>query len=267
MNKKEVQQRVLQNGKPLALNKFTWDEKTRTFSSSEDGLVLDFKGETYCTFKTGSDCTFNTWSRCTFNTWSRCTFNTRYDCTFDTWSDCTFKTGSDCVVIRRDVYQVIELKGNVKYQLFPYEKKGYLEDGMYNGKPHIIIDGIVSEVLSHKGNIYKVKNLGEEEVSYIVQDGDIYSHGDTLKQAKDSLIYKISNRDTTKYESMKLDTVLTKREAIEMYRCITGACETGTRYFVEHLSEVKSEYTIKEIIDLTKGQYNWELLNKFFKEK
>ena len=33
MNKKEVQQRVLQNGKPLDLDKFEWDEKTNTFSS------------------------------------------------------------------------------------------------------------------------------------------------------------------------------------------------------------------------------------------
>ena len=28
MDKKEVRKRVLQNGKPLALGKFTWDEKT-----------------------------------------------------------------------------------------------------------------------------------------------------------------------------------------------------------------------------------------------
>ena len=33
MNKKEVQKRVLQEGKPLALSKFKWDEKTKTFSS------------------------------------------------------------------------------------------------------------------------------------------------------------------------------------------------------------------------------------------
>ena len=44
MYKKEVQQRVLQNGKPLDLNKFEWDEKTNTFSSEESGLVLDFRG-------------------------------------------------------------------------------------------------------------------------------------------------------------------------------------------------------------------------------
>jgi len=38
MTKKEVQQRVLQNGKPLPLDKFKWDEKTKTFSSNESKL-------------------------------------------------------------------------------------------------------------------------------------------------------------------------------------------------------------------------------------
>ena len=42
MDKKEVQKRVLQNGKPLALNKFSWDEKTKTFSSIENNLTINF---------------------------------------------------------------------------------------------------------------------------------------------------------------------------------------------------------------------------------
>jgi hypothetical protein len=60
MNKKQVQQRVLQDGKPLPLDKFEWDEKTNTFSSNEDDLVLYFKEIDYCTFKTRSYCTFET---------------------------------------------------------------------------------------------------------------------------------------------------------------------------------------------------------------
>jgi hypothetical protein len=42
MNKQEVQQRVLQNGIPLNMDKFSWDKKTKTFSSNESNLVLDF---------------------------------------------------------------------------------------------------------------------------------------------------------------------------------------------------------------------------------
>ena len=84
---------ITQNGTPLDKKLYTLDEETKTFSSSENNLVLDFGGESGCTFKTGSYC--------------------------------TFKTGSDCVVVRRDVYEVIELKENVKIKLNEYSIKGY----------------------------------------------------------------------------------------------------------------------------------------------
>ena len=65
MDKKEIQQRVLQNGKPLSLDKFEWDEKTNTFSSDEDNLILDFKEINNCIFKTGSYCTIKAGNDCT----------------------------------------------------------------------------------------------------------------------------------------------------------------------------------------------------------
>jgi hypothetical protein len=165
MTKKEVQQRVLQNGKPLPLDKFEWDEKTKTFSSNENDLVLDFAGignctfntgdgctfktgsictfktgsictfktgsictfDTgwYCTFKTGGNCTFDTGDGCTFDTGWNCTFNTGWYCTFDTGGNCTLKTGSECVVVRRDVYEIIEIPEGKKIRLNEYGVKGY----------------------------------------------------------------------------------------------------------------------------------------------
>jgi len=98
----------------------------------------------------------------------------------------------------------------------------------------------------------------------LIKQGDIYSHGSTLKEAKDSLIYKIGDRDTTAYESMNLDTVLSKEDCIKMYITITGACSGGTKYFVDNQKEVKKEYKISEIIELTKGQFGNEKLNEFF---
>jgi hypothetical protein len=144
MKKLEIQKRVLQNGKPLDLDDFTWDENSRTFSTSESYLVLDFKDinscsfitgyectfdtGSYCSFNTGFDCTFKTGSYCSFitgygctfttshdctfdtefdcsfNTGSYCTFKTGSDCTFDTLSDCTFTVGEDCVIVRRGIF-------------------------------------------------------------------------------------------------------------------------------------------------------------------
>ncbi len=130
----------------------------------------------------------------------------------------------------------------------------------------VYIDGIISIVISKHKNVYKVRNLGETQESFIVQDGDVYSHGSTIQEAKDSLIYKISNRDTSKFDNYTFKTELTLKEAIEMYRVITGACESGTRYFVENiLTDKKEKYTVQEVITLTQGQYNHEKLVEFFK--
>ena len=127
------------------------------------------------------------------------------------------------------------------------------------------IDGIISIIINKHKNVYKVHNLGSNKKSYIIQDGDIYSHGDTIKEAKDGLLYKISNRDSSKYSEFTKNTKLTLKEAIEMYRVITGACEGGTRYFVENiLTDKKEKYTVEEVLNLTQGQYNHEKLVEFF---
>jgi len=172
---------VTQNGEKLSKDKYTWDEKTKTFSTTESNLVLDFSeydGCTFktgdectfdtsydctfktgdsCTFKTGGYCTFDTGDSCTFDTGSECTFDTSYDCTFKTGDSCTFKTGplctfktgDNCVVVRRDVYEVIELKEGQKIKLKDYQEKGYTiieekqkEEGIIelNGKKYKLIE-------------------------------------------------------------------------------------------------------------------------------
>ena len=251
MNKKEIQKRVLKDGKPLALSKFTWCEKTRTFSSNEYGLILDFRYLEDCTFDTGSECTFDTGS----------------DCTFDTASNCTFEGIQEgCVIIRRDEFEVIQPQAGDIIQLCPYDIKGYLVNGLYNGEPHIIADGILSKVVNQKGDVYRVVNHGEDKQSYIVKSGDVYSHGATLEEARDSLVYKISDRDTSKYEGLTVDSEVTFAEAVAMYRTVTGACEKGVRYFVEQNEDKKKDkYTVKELLDLTKGAYGSDRLKEFIK--
>ena len=98
-----------------------------------------------------------------------------------------------------------------------------------------------------KTNINVIRyHFGENKETYVIKSGDVYSHGKTIKEARDSLIYKISNRDTSEYKKMNIDTILTKEEAIKMYRVITGACEYGVKMFVDK-EKRKSKYTIKEM--------------------
>lgn len=83
------------------------------------------------------------------------------------------------------------------------------DDGKY-----IKVDGVFSEVLSHKGNIYRTRRIGKEIVEYLVTDGKgKWAHGATLKEARDDLVYKIGDRDTSKYKELSLDSVLPKEAA------------------------------------------------------
>ncbi len=91
-----IQFTVTQNGKPLAKSKYKWDEETRTFSTKQNNLVIDFGNEYGITFTTGDLCNFKTGDNCTFKTGDWCTFNTAFDCTFKTGYECTFKTGDCC---------------------------------------------------------------------------------------------------------------------------------------------------------------------------
>lgn len=50
-----------------------------------------------------------------------------------------------------------------------------------------------------------------------------------------------------------------------MYRIITGACKQGSEAFVQSLGDkLKEKYTIREMIQITKGQYNADKFARFF---
>jgi len=128
----------------------------------------------------------------------------------------------------------------------------------------IEVDGIKSAILNKKNNVYKIWNLSDDKTSYLIEKDGIYSHGETIKKAKESWIYKNSTRDTSQYENMDINTKLDFSEIVKMYRAITGACEGGCKYFVEQNNVKIKKYTIKEIIELTKGQYGNNEFKEFF---
>ena len=130
---------------------------------------------------------------------------------------------------------------------------------------YIAVDGMFCEVVSHKGPVYKCHKVNDAEIFYVVVVDGKAAHGKTIKEAKADLIYKIGNRDTTRYQGMKLTDTLTHAEAVEMYRVITGACAFGTKDYVEHrLPKRKAKYSIQEIITITAGEYGNDNLVEFF---
>ena len=153
----------------------------------------------------------------------------------------------------------------VRVTFKPNYKGAYLFENK-NGK-YINADGLLGEIVEQKGNVYHVKLSWAEDITYLVTDGEgRWAHGDTLEKAKSDLLYKITDRDKSDYKHLSLDSELSFEDAIVCYRVITGACSFGTKDFVEHrLGENKKEvYTIREIIELTKGEYGNKAFKDFF---
>ena len=132
----------------------------------------------------------------------------------------------------------------------------------WRGSTWSFFDGVRKEVS-------KIRKSGSLTVyqmrdgTYAVHDGEAYAHGETLKEAKKDLIYKKTSRDTSEYESLTLDSKLPLEECIKMYRSITGACSLGTKEFCQK-RKLKKAYTVREVIELTEGEYGNEKLKEFF---
>ena len=143
-------------------------------------------------------------------------------------------------------------------------KSGYmLQDGIFSKH-------LASQKLSNGLILHTVIIVGKANKSYVIETPDgVYAHDDTVKQARDSLLYKLSeNRDTTPYRTWTLDTSVTKQQAIQSYMAITGACAAGTRHFVETRfgDKVPARTTVRKVIEMTAGQYGSDVYKKFFTE-
>lgn len=137
----------------------------------------------------------------------------------------------------------------------------------WQNEKYIKIEGIFSELIEKKENLYVVREIGRKELIYIATNGVVFAYGNTVEEANKSLKHKISeNAKLEKYKSMTLNTVLTVKETFEAYRIIVGACAFEYDDFVESLKQ-KKEYTIKEIIKLSEcEEYGWEF-EEFFRKK
>ena len=143
-----------------------------------------------------------------------------------------------------------------------------LHYGDYVPCKYLYADGILTHVKSrHKINGY-VFYRGKIKGKNVVSDWKYFAHCDNMRDGvADILFKKAEDRGADQYKGLPLDTVVSLEDAKTMYRIITGACRQGTEAFVESLKlqgKLQSEYTIKEMLEVTKGQYNSELFSEFF---
>lgn len=133
-----------------------------------------------------------------------------------------------------------------------------------NGK-FMLVDGVLTEVKKRRGSAFNVRIVGKRKDSYLVTDGNgAWAHGDTIKEAKEDLLFKLSERSAEEYKALRLSDKLSFGDAVAFYRSITGACSAGCRHFCEqHGLSTSKKYSVQEIVTLTNGAYGSEALARF----
>ena len=127
-------------------------------------------------------------------------------------------------------------------------------------------DNVLAKIVQTRGAVSRVVICGKSEASYLVTDGEAWSHGKTLKEARDGLMFKIGKRDKTEFAAWKLDKVVSKRDAIRAYRTITGACEGGVRSWLD-ARQTPEKITVQGIVEITKGAYGADAFKAFFSKE
>ena len=135
-----------------------------------------------------------------------------------------------------------------------------------NGK-YRKIDGIFCEVVKSIGK-FILKAKVQNKTVFIFNKNNIYAHGTTVKKAYRDWLFKTYEKDLTKYEKIKLEEQHDINYWYAAYRAITGACSFGTENFIDNNQEkIKSQMSLKEVLDITQNQYRHNVFKDFFEEK
>ena len=145
------------------------------------------------------------------------------------------------------------------------KEKNKIKQGDYIPVRYIYADGILTHVSREKKIGEYTYYIGKIKGRNVVFDGTNYAHCKTFSDGVLELSFKAAqDRGEEQYSALTVDSVVSKDEAITMYRIITGACKAGTEQFIGNLAEVKPEYKIAEIIDMTRNAYGGETFRNFF---
>lgn len=143
-----------------------------------------------------------------------------------------------------------------------------LTDGDYVPGRYIYADGMLMHCRAKKRVRGYDLYIGKIKGQNLVSDGTHYAHCKTLREGIADLNFKAAkDRGAEQYRSLTIDSRVSAQDAITMYRIITGACRAGTEQFVGSLGKLKESYTVREIMEITDGQYNSDAFKKFFTEE
>lgn len=142
-----------------------------------------------------------------------------------------------------------------------------------NGNTVYIIDNMPTIITSIHNNVAKgfiVLTDLQLIPCYIVKDGNKFAHGDTLRNAFDSLQEKLYD-DSTKEKRIEVfkkkfpnyDTKYSNKDLFTYHHVLTGSCIMGRETFVADKGlSLDGKTSIREFVELTKDSYGGNIIKK-----
>ena len=142
-----------------------------------------------------------------------------------------------------------------------------------NGNTIYIIDNMPTIITSIHNNIAKgffILTDLQLIPCYIVKDGNKFAHGETLRNAFDSLQEKLYD-DSTEEERIEAfkkkfpeyDVKYNNKDLFTYHHVLTGSCKMGREAFMSNNGlSLDSKTSIREFVELTKDSYGGEIIKK-----
>ena len=155
---------------------------------------------------------------------------------------------------------IFKIRNTLKYRK--------LKEAEYVPGKYLYVDEILTHIKREKKVGKYTYYIGKIQNQNVIFDGERYAHCKDFQSGVRDLEFKAEkDRGAEQYKNLDLSSTVDREKAIMMYRIITGACQAGTDQFLAGLKEIKPEYTIAEIIKLTKGNYGARTFEEFFAKK
>ena len=137
-----------------------------------------------------------------------------------------------------------------------------------------MIDGIPTMLGIIHGNIARGRILLEDlttKTCYVVKQGGVYAHGETLRAAMEALRDKLlegmplEERIEEFVKAHEWGKAYQSADYYDWHRKLTGSCEMGRSEFAAaHGYKLTADelLTVEEFIDLTKGSYGGDIIRR-----
>ncbi|MDR0912153.1 MAG: hypothetical protein LBM96_06085 [Methanobrevibacter sp.] len=176
------------------------------------------------------------------------------------------------LILNKDLY-IGNTLPNIEIKNYKVIENSSLEQVYKDSRFNDFSDGIISEILSKEKKviynnkyiqIYKIFMLEGAKYGYLCKYENYTSHGKTIREAVNDIIFKMSDKDKQQYKNIDKNKKYKVEELVIMYRIITGACSLGCETFLDSQGELPKTMNIFEVAERTKGNYGNETFCEFF---